>query len=300
VFAVFDINEITKLRYSSASKLGTEAVKETGEVSIASIEMFNTLATKIDGSSEDIIRLAQKAGTGTEENLARLTSVVEKMPPGKHSIASIEAKITEAKELAKKIASAGDNMGDEIWGVTKTGDKWKVGSKFTDETGKISGSKAIAHIKGKADEIAEALLDSTGAVSQSQWAIFRKTIEKTDLPQVIKNGIIGEMWGKVNVTAYKKIYGATNVFEQVTIKIKGTNIEAVVDAVIKKDGKVLFKEFKSGGAVLSAGQEKVYEKMALGLTDELEFVGEKAAKIWPDPKTFSVSKVEIVTEIITP
>jgi hypothetical protein len=222
------------------------------------------------------------------------------MPKGRQTIAAVEASIEEAKQLASKIAAAGDKMGDTIWGTAGQGGKWKVGSKFTDEAGKVSGSRAIAHIKGQADEIAAALLDSTGAVSKSQWAIFRKSIENTDLPQVVKNGIIGEMWGKVNVTAYKKVFGADNVIEQVTIRIKGTDIEAVVDTVIKKDGKVFFKEFKSGGAVLSPGQEKVYEKMALGLTDELEFAGSNASKVWPDPKTFSVSKVEIVSEFVAP
>ncbi|MBS1510472.1 MAG: DUF4157 domain-containing protein [Bacteroidetes bacterium] len=301
VFSVFDINEIAELRHAAVNRLSAEAAKATGETSVATIEVLDTLASKINGSSEEIMSLAVKAGTGSEENLGRLVSVVEKMPAGKHTVAEVEAKIVEAKALAQEIANAGDKMGDKIWGVAKTGDKYSVGSKFIDETTKkVSGSKAIAFIKGQAEEIAEGLLDTGGTISPSKWATFRKAIESSDLEPIIKNGIIGEMWGKANVTAYRKIFGAENVIEQVTIRIKATGVEAVVDAVIKKDGKVLFKEFKSGSAVLSPGQKAVYEKMAAGLTDELEFAGENAARVWPDASKFSVDKVEIVTEIAVP
>lgn len=300
IFSVFDINEITRLRYSASARLTGDVAKATGDVSVAGIELFGTLVNRINGSSEDIIKLATKAGGG-EADIVRLASIVDNMPKGSHSIASIEARIVEAQQLAQKIAAAGDDMGDAIWGTAKTGSKWKVGEKFIDEsTGKISGSRAIAHIKGKADDIAAALLDSTGNLEPTKWKVFRKAIEDTDLPGSIKNHIIGEMWDKANVTAYRKVFGKDNVITQVTIRIKGTDMEAVVDAVIKENGNVLFKEFKSGDAMLSPAQKKVYELMGQGKTDLLEPIGEKARQVWPDSAKFKADTVEIVSETSIP
>ena len=302
IFAVFDINQITQLRYSSAARLSADVAKVTGEVSVAGIEIFGSLVSRISGSSEDIIKLATKAGGG-EADIVRLASIVNRMPAGKHSIEAIASRIEEAKLLAERIAAAGDKMGDWIWGSAKPtkSTQWKVGEKFIDEaSGKVSGSLAIAHVKGMAKEIAPALLDSAGKLDPAKWKSFRKAIAETDLPSSIKSNILGEMWGRANVEAYKKTFKDANVFEQVYIRIKGTDTFAIVDAVIKDNGNILFKEFKSGDAILSPAQKKVYELMALarkpGEPELLEVFGETAAKIWPDSSKFKAAAVEIVEE----
>nr|WP_255491538.1 DUF4157 domain-containing protein [Hufsiella arboris] len=301
IFSVFDINEITKLRYGSSAKLSADVAKATGDVSVAGIELFGTLVNKINGSSEDIIRLATKAGGGSEADIVKLASIVDGMPKGSHSVAAVEARIVEAQQLAERIAAAGDNMGDAIWGASRTGDKWQVGKMFIDEaSGKVSGSRAIAYIKGKSDDIISALLDSSGNLDSTKWKIFRKTIDKTDLPGPIRNHILGEMWDKTNVAAFKKVYGKDNVITQVTIRIKGTDTEAVIDAVIKDNGSILFREFKSGDAVLSPAQKKVYELMAQEKTELLEAIGDKAAQVWPDMSKFKVSLVKLVEESAIP
>ena len=150
------------------------------------------------------------------------------------------------------------------------------------------GDRAYTHVKGRMEEIINAVLAPGGReVDPVKWGVARNSIENTDLPDLTKNQIIGEMWAASNVKAYKN--QGYEVYREVTIDVinaKGEKIwEAHMDAVLVNGEEVLYKEFKSSdSASTSTDQKEAYKRLNEGRINELRPRGPKAQKAFGGSK----------------
>ena len=248
------------------------------------------IAEHVDASTDDVIKLMDVAGTG-EEGLEKFNRAVVRLGEGRFTPDKIKESLNLGVEIEKAIAAGGGATEKKIWGdakeITLPNGK-KVLEVSAQHTAESPGDKAYAHIKGMMDEIVNSVLAAGGQeVDPVKWGVAREAIERTDLPDLTKNQIIGEMWAASNVAAYEKQGYA--VYREVTIQVvdaQGKKMyEAHLDAVLVKGDEVLYKEFKSSEtASTSKDQVEVYNRLASGKIGDLRPKGPRAQKAFGGAK----------------
>jgi hypothetical protein len=274
------------------------------------VNSLRRIADHVDGTREEVLALMDKAGQG-EKGLEKFNRAIDRLGEGRFKPERISDSIDLGVKIEKAISEGGDAMAKIVWGeeaakvaaAKKTQQNEKppleVTSKHTDEK---PGDRAYAHVKGHMKEIVENVLAPGGKeIDPVKWGVARDSIENTDLPDITKNQIIGEMWAASKVEAYKN-QGFDAVIREVTIDIydaKGNKIgEVHLDAVLVKGNEVQYKEFKSsekadttGGqkkpyetADTSTDQKKAYKLLEEGKINQLLPRGENAKKAFGGPK----------------
>ncbi len=271
------------------------------------LDAIHLLASRVSGTRNEIWALINKAGPNAADgvadpDIARLASVLDEMGTGPHPTSAIESALVKAKEFEAALRASGDKLGDVLWGFPKKGTgKRKLPKSFFGPDGKVSGAKVLAHFKGKADEIAKTVVRADGTIDWTQWKLIKAAIDDADIATILKNKAIGEsLWPKIKIQQLKLLDSdVVKVVEEVSVRIKGTDVVARIDAVVvKADGTVIFKEFKTGNAQLSKAQEKVYELMKQGDPNKLlEPFGDKAKMVWDNPAAdFKPRQVDVVRD----
>ncbi len=294
ILEAFPMNELARLRGLAGDAFNPDDIY--------------LLITRIDGNRDLMWRLINKAGanatdTVIDPDIPRLCAALRQLGDGKHSEATILATLTRNRQFEQALRSAGSGLGDTLWGFKKTGtgqrvltDAFRAGDK------QVSGSLVLSYFKGKANEIATTVVKADGSIDWTQWRLIKAAVEDADMATIIKNKTIGEvLWPKIKLLQFRRLNNdVANVVEEVSIRIKGTDTVARIDAVIvKNDGTILFKEFKTGNAGLSNAQSRIYEIMRQGDPQkQLEPFGAKAKMVWGDPPTtnFQPRAVDVVTD----
>jgi hypothetical protein len=124
-------------------------------------------------------------------------------------------------------------------------------------------------IKGAAwlrvDPILKSAVDGKGGVIGERWAVVREAVANARIQLLVKNKIMGTFWERVNMWAVKPLSTAREPATQVTIYYNGKAM--VVDLVYFPEGKMVFRECKSGDAVLNKGtQADIYHEIAKDTT----------------------------------
>ena len=243
--------------------------------------------------TSELIDLANKAKTGGKGNLGRVKEIVDalKKTPvtyaeAVNAIDAVNAFGAEVTKAMKDPKTGFDGLVKLIWGEAATveGNVIKVKDKFA------GGSEIFTQVTGlgKADKLAEGILTGKN-VDNAKWEVFRSVIDKSDIPPIIKNKIIGDMWGRANIKAFER-QGYT-VFTEIYLSAGKTQARA--DAVLVKGNEIIFIEFKSGDAVYSDGQEVIYPLLEKGKFKEVSITNnDPLAAKYTDP-TFSIKFREV-------
>lgn len=274
------------------------------------VNSLRRIADHVDGTREEVLALMDKAGQG-EKGLEKFNRAIDRLGEGRFKPERISDSIDLGVKIEKAISEGGDAMAKIVWGeeaakaaaAKKNQQNEKppleVTSKHTDEK---PGDRAYAHVKGHMKEIVENVLAPGGKeIDPVKWGVARDSIANTDLPDIIKNQIIGEMWAASKIKAYEN-QGFDAVIREVTIDIydtKGNKIgEVHLDAVLVKGNEVQYKEFKSSEKADTTGgqkkpyettdtstdQKKAYKLLEEGKINQLRPRGENAKKAFGGPK----------------
>jgi peptidoglycan hydrolase-like protein with peptidoglycan-binding domain len=243
----------------------------------------------------DIIELAKKAGTDTKGNLGRMKEIIDSTlkTSGKttltydEAVKVIDAANTLRADVAKALkdpVTGYDAMAKLVWG-----EKAVVNPKSIEISKHLgdSGSRILAQARdaGKMDSIAVNLLNGTGTkVDPGKWEAFRKVIGQADIETVLKNKLVGEMWGLVNIKILEKegfVAGKTLFTE---IGMSSASAGARADAILIRGNEIIIVEFKTGGNVYSKGQGEIYQLIKDGKFKEVMLTGNEAiAAKFADP-----------------
>ncbi|MEO6613414.1 MAG: DUF4157 domain-containing protein [Chitinophagaceae bacterium] len=291
ILSVFTLEQTVDLRFRFTS--GTDAEFANN---------LNMLATSIEGTPKEILDLLDSAG----ENQAALDGLIDalhRLGKGKFTPAQIKESLSFDKKLQEAVANKAGT--DEIASIlfedkfTKDGDTYKVSAQLSKTK---PGDLASAFIRASRTRIARIMLnggDKGTTINDINWGVIRNIIERTDLPDVVKNDIIGELWAYAKVRQYENM-GFT-VIREVSIRWKNADgswsrRSAKVDAVLRLADMVLYKEFKSSATADTSGnQDIVYDLLNRGEAGKLQPFGERAieafgGKNMPD---FRAGKVDI-------
>jgi hypothetical protein len=251
------------------------------------INDLTRIVSRVAGGRDEIFIVLQDAADPQALNQAldRLGT------SGKFTPKQIRESLAFGQQLAKAVSTNADAVAKAIWGDAVESDvQGKVVRDAKGQlkfTGKVQPNQASAYIRARREQIADVILKGHGgtAIDSINWGIIREVLTNTDLPTIVKNDIIGEVWAFTKVRQYENL-GYT-VIREVFFKIVGADgaeVEAHLDAVLKKGNDVLYKEFKSSAtASTSTGQGKVYDLLNRGATESLKPFGPNAEAAFGGP-----------------
>ncbi len=256
------------------------------------------MVDRVNGTRDDIFTLMDEAGPGSD-GFTKLNKALDRLGEGKFTPKEIRDSLAFGVRLDEAISAGSDEAAKTIFGkhVTgKTTGKFEVAESLKDTK---PGDRASKFVRDHMSEIVDKILEPGGKeVDLIKWGVIKDAIEKTDLPTIVKNDIIGEIWASAKVQAYKN--QGYVVVREVHIMILGadgkpTGRFAKLDAVLIKGIEMLYKEFKaSDTAELSAKQQEVYDKLKSNDTKDLEPFGDKAEQAFGKGMTkFKAQTVEI-------
>jgi hypothetical protein len=295
ILTVFSVGEVGALRTSYQADVDADFVNAVSSL------------TRIDGTSKDIFTLLTEAG-GNQTSLERLTSAIRRLNEvkGKLTMEQVRASLDFGHELRTAFADQKNverlikvlfkekytGKGEITLKGGKKKDAFLVTDKLTGDP-KKPGDKAAEFMAERMSEIASLVLggDSGTVINEVTWSTIRTIIEATDLPTIVQNGIIGEIWSYTKKQQYRNLNGDANVIKEVHFKWKNPDGSwsksfAKLDAVVRDPhtGKLHYKEFKSSeDASTSDQQEKVYQLLKEGKLDQLKPFGEQAEKAFGGP-----------------
>ncbi|QJW89143.1 DUF4157 domain-containing protein [Spirosoma taeanense] len=231
---------------------------------------------KVSGTKTEWISVIKQAGTGGKTDIERMIAVLESQT-GKLTYQQAIDTIAKSKAFAGEVAKAMDDpvhgyqsLAKLIWEVPddvaknlKAGDAISVPQKFID-----SGSAAYTQvIKTHGVDLANKML-SGNTVDYSRWKVVKSIIEKSNIDNSIKNGIIGDLWEIVHGQAYRKM---DFDFVLTDVKLTDGTEHIFADIVAVKGNQVYIVELKSMGATLSTGQAKIYPLLRSDKIKTLKF-----------------------------
>jgi hypothetical protein len=294
ILSVFSLEDVGSLRNTYQADIDADFLNAVSSL------------TRVDGNAKDIYTLLTEAG-GNQTSLERLTSAIRRLGggEGRLTMEQVRSSLNFGSELRAAIADKGnvDRLIKVLFKDKYTGkgritlkngtekEVFKVSDKLTD--GK-SGDKAPEFMAERMSDIASLILggDTGVVIDEVTWATIRSIIEVTDLPTIVQNGIIGEIWSYTKKQQYRNLNGEANVTKEVHIRWKNADGTwskkfAKLDAVVRdrRTGKLHYKEFKSSeDASTSDAQKKVYQLLEEGRLDQLQPFGDQAEKAFGGPE----------------
>jgi hypothetical protein len=265
---------------------------------------LDTIAARVNAKPEEVMALFNEAGEG-EQAMDNLIEAIERLGEGPQSLEKVRESLNFGKRVAEAMAKGGEDLAKAIWQEAYLGrdpqtGKFKVNAALTSEK---EGDLASAFIRKRSDTIANQLLGGEGgtSISAENWAKVREVLANTDLPQIVRNDIVGHAWAAAKRKAYQN--AGWEVIPEVSINILGpdgkpTGRKSILDAVLKsKDGKeIRYKEFKSSQTAETTGRQKeVYPMLEKGDLSRLKPTGENAERAFggPDMPGFRPGQVDI-------
>jgi annexin-like protein len=208
-------------------------------------------------------------------DIRRLNAVLEAMGPGPHSATDVRAGIRQQNELAAELAALGDDLVRDVLkhaGVVPAENATlKLSEVPLFQTGgKVSGSKVNKYfrLEERVELILREVVDSNGTINDAKWLQIEKALRESDLDPLISSGIIGYYWERVRLRSLERIRGAGRVFDQVVVDLEGEVQQPRIDALIIESidpqanvVRVSMEEDKTGRAVLSSAQEKLFDRV---------------------------------------
>jgi hypothetical protein len=197
------------------------------------------------------------------------------MGPGPHSATDVRNAIRRQNELAAELAALGDDLVRDVVrhiGVVPAeggGLKLSEVPQFRTD-GKVSGSKVNEYfrVEERVEMILRAIVDSNGTINLARWLQIDTALRKSDLAPGISGGIIGYYWERVRLRSLERTHGSSRVHDQVVITMRGEVEHPRIDAMVIESldpganvVKVSLEEDKSGEAVLSSAQKKLFKRV---------------------------------------
>ncbi|HXO74755.1 MAG TPA: hypothetical protein VN824_05980, partial [Puia sp.] len=252
------------------------------------------MATRVKGGREEVFKILTGMGEGTG-NMDKLSSALNELGPGLSTAERIRKQFDFEDSLKKTLLKEGDDVVHELW-------QEKVKDKNRNKEGKFEvaeslkgvdpGDKARAYIDAHKEKIVNSLLnDAKTDVDPIKFGRFKFAVDSTDLIDIQRYNIIGEVWAAAKVKAYEN--QGFDVVREVTIDILSPNgqVEAttILDAVLKNRGTgevAGYREFKSGADTpLEQGtQDVAYPLLESGDLKRLRPRGEHAMEAFGGPK----------------
>lgn len=283
---VFTLEDIGALRVRFAAISDAQFVRD-----------MNGILPRVNGSREEILALLKEAG---DPGLENFNAALDRLGQAKYTPAEIRESFAFGQKLAKAMSGGADDIAKVIWedpNLEKLPDgRYKVSGAHT---GEKAGDQASRFIRARANKIAEQILKGGTELDAVNWEMVKNAILNTDLPTIVKNDIIGELFASAKVLAGRRM--GYEVIREVTLEIlseagKPTGKKARLDAVFKKGKEMLYKEFKSSAtAKETANQEIAYKLLEDGKASQLRPTGPNAETAFggPDMPDFKSIKVDI-------
>ncbi|SHL39843.1 protein of unknown function [Chitinophaga jiangningensis] len=286
---IFSMKELTELSNRFKDQDFLRSMYEIFKRSNIDAREFRTLINMAAEGDESIYRLE------------RILFQVQKN--GDLTYAEAEAAVKYANEYAtilNKLIGTGEEYPElvrKIWGPTAHIDPQTkqiiVNPAFTKGTEK-AGSKATEQVVGKnyvqADDMAaKYLVNEKGDIDNVKWAMISKAVNDAQgVPQIIKNGIIGALWNRINIAKLKKLYPSAEIYTEVTFTtLEGLTAKA--DALVLNGDTLIIIEFKSMDADRMRDQIVIYDMMDKQLFDQLTLT--KTSKLTELYKQKEIKKV---------
>ncbi len=232
------------------------------------IKDLKKMVDRVKGSRDDIFTLINEAGTGSD-GFFKLKKALDRLGQGKFTPQQIRVELEFGIRLEEAISAGSDEAAktlfkEHVTGKNKTTGKFEVAESLKDTK---PGDRASKFVRDHMSEIEGKILEPGGKeIDLIKWGVIKDAVEKTDLPTVVKNDIIGEVWASAKIKAYKN-QGFNKAVREVHIMIldangKPTGRFAKLDAVLFRGAEMRYKEFKaSETAELSGRQQEVYDKI---------------------------------------
>jgi hypothetical protein len=123
-------------------------------------------------------------------------------------------------------------------------------------------------VEERVEMILRAIVDSNGTINLARWLQIDTALRKSDLAPGISGGIIGYYWERVRLRSLERTHGSSRVHDQVVITMRGEVEHPRIDAMVIESldpganvVKVSLEEDKSGEAVLSSAQKKLFKRV---------------------------------------
>jgi hypothetical protein len=262
------------------------------------------LATRIKGGRDEAFKLLGELGEGAS-GMDQLSSALKEIGPGLSTSERIRKQFAFEERLQKTLGVKGDEAVRELWQdhvKGKKDGKFEVAGSL--QAGETPGDSARAYIDDNKKKIVRSLLnDAKTEVDPVKWGTLRYAVEQTDLLDIQKYNIIGELWAAAKVEAYTN--QGYDVVREVTIDILDGNGKVVattiLDAVLKYRGSgevAGYREFKSGGETpLEEGtQDVAYPRLKNGELSSLKPRGAHAEEAFGGPKMPNFKAGEVIED----
>jgi|GEM_PF-1484323 len=223
---------------------------------------LNHVISKMALTREETLLLFEELG---ENALTKLRTAVDRLGNDRYSMEQIRESLAYSERLVAAIAETPDEVANSIWGDKMTG-RNADGQAMVSAglTNRRPGDLTSSFIRGRSEGIANSILGGEGGttIDTVRWSIVKDALLRTDLPTIVKNDILGEIWAYTKVLQYRNL--GYQVIREVSIRILSesgtpTRSSARIDAVLKRGNEILYREFKSSAtASTSAEQTTVY------------------------------------------
>jgi hypothetical protein len=283
-------NLVNMMRTFTLEDIGSVRTRCPGGSENDFFNNLNTIATRINGTNEQIIALLGEAGQG-QQGMDKLMEALERLGEGRFTPEQVRDLLEYGRRLAGAISAGGDEAARAVWGDAFVGrdpetGRIRVAAALTDER---SGDRASAYIRARMRDIANTVLGGEGGtqVDPIRWGVIRDSILNTDLPTIVKYDILGEVWASSKVQLYRNL-GYT-VIREVSIRVLNpdgspSGVVSRMDAVLRKDAEILYKEFKSTAAAGTTDpQDTVYPLLNEGHAERLQPFGARAEEAFGGP-----------------
>jgi hypothetical protein len=239
------------------------------------------LSTKVDATSKDILQLLRDAGKG-KAAMENLIEAVDRLGQrGKFTPDNVRESLKYRQRVRDVLSDVTqtDQIAELLFGEAakqKEGEKYKVAKAFTKNK---SGDMAAAFFGTRKSAIASELIggDTGHSWSPTKFAAMEGVIRSTDLPDIVKNAIIGELW------AYPRIRILENIGFKMTREVhfrwrledgSWSTRFMKLDGVGIRGDEAIYAEFKSSAdAETSEGQDQVIPRLQAGDLHELQPFG---------------------------
>jgi len=243
-------------------------------------ELFNAmgdLSRRVEGKPADLLRLVREAGENArrgapDPDLLRLSRILADMPTGKVTPQQVREAIRAENRLIADLASSGNrlvqrlfrDLGDVPLDAQNRRLVSQSASHLVHENGVFSESAVTRFFRKRAEGIAGAIVDATGAYDRNRWRLVERAIRETDLPTGLKNNIIGEMGEQVRRRMLEQTRNSGDrIVPQLWARARGSTDWARIDhgilSVRDKTIRVRLEDVKTGGAKMTAAQSAVHQ-----------------------------------------